>query len=54
MNYEIVERSSGFWVVDRSTPNGPFDTVEEAQDWIEQQRRDEKNGLYGEHVDIAN
>ena len=29
--YEIVERSSGFWIVDDfGVVNGPYDTVEEA------------------------
>ena len=29
--YEIVERSSGFWIVDDfGVLNGPYDTVEEA------------------------
>jgi hypothetical protein len=32
---EIVERSSGFWVVDRSgVVEGPFDTLELANTWI--------------------
>jgi hypothetical protein len=33
---EIVERSSGFWVVDNSgVVDGPFDTVTEAQAWVD-------------------
>ena len=31
-NWEIVERSSGYWIVDGwGVVNGPYDTVEEAQ-----------------------
>ena len=34
----IVERSSGFWVVDNSGPvEGPFETFEVAQSWIDAQ-----------------
>jgi hypothetical protein len=30
--YEIVERSSGYWIVDDfGVLNGPYDTVEDAQ-----------------------
>ena len=30
--YEIVERSSGYWIVDDfGVVNGPYDTVEEAE-----------------------
>jgi len=33
MNTEIIERSSGFWVVNGpGGPEGPFDSVEEAQE----------------------
>ena len=31
-DYEIVERSSGYWIVDDfGVLNGPYDTVEEAE-----------------------
>ena len=31
-NYEIVERSSGFWIVDgEGYAQGPYDTVEDAE-----------------------
>jgi hypothetical protein len=33
---EIVERSSGYWVVGRIlNPEGPFETVEEAQKYMD-------------------
>ena len=32
--YEIVERSSGYWVVDGSNAEGPFDNPKQANDWI--------------------
>ena len=33
---EIIERSSGFWIVDDSgIVEGPFETVEEAALWFE-------------------
>ena len=33
--YEIVERSSGYWIVDDfGVVNGPYDTVDEAEDDI--------------------
>jgi hypothetical protein len=42
-NIEIVERSSGFYVVDstgvvetEAAVGGPFDTVEEAREWAEE------------------
>lgn len=34
--YEIEERSSGFWITDGMNPDGPFDTLEEAQQAIEE------------------
>jgi hypothetical protein len=33
--YEIVERSSGYWITDSlGVLNGPYDTVDEAEDDI--------------------
>jgi hypothetical protein len=32
---EIVERSSGFWVVDGLDAEGPFKSVKAAQKWID-------------------
>jgi len=33
--YEIVERSSGYWIVDlHGNPDGPYDTLEEAENDI--------------------
>ena len=36
--YEIVERSSGYWITDNfGVVNGPYDTVDEAEDDIPRQ-----------------
>ena len=36
--YEIVERSSGYWITDNfGVLNGPYDTVNEAEDDIPRQ-----------------
>ena len=36
--YEIVERSSGYWITDDfGVVNGPYDTVNEAEDDIPRQ-----------------
>lgn len=36
--YEIVERSSGYWITDSfGVLNGPYDTVDEAEDDIPMQ-----------------
>jgi len=36
-DYEIVERSSGFWVVDgEGYAEGPYDTVDDASDDVPQ------------------
>jgi hypothetical protein len=36
--YEIVERSSGYWITDElGVVNGPYDTVNEAEDDIPMQ-----------------
>ena len=32
--FEVVERSSGFWVVGGINAEGPFDTAEIANEWI--------------------
>ena len=38
--YEIVERSSGYWITDdHGVLNGPYDTVDEAEDDIPNTRR---------------
>ena len=34
IDIEIVERSSGFWIVDGTDAEGPFATVKKANTWI--------------------
>lgn len=41
--YEIVERSSGFWVVNGSDAFGPFDSIVKANGWIKRQTKRKKS-----------
>lgn len=44
----------GIFIVQIETIDAPFGSEDEDEDEDEEQRRDEKNGLYGHHVDDSN
>ncbi len=45
---EIVERSSGYWIVDEyGVVEGPFDEVWQAQEWIDNENKNDQDPYWG-------
>ena len=54
--YEWIDGGEGIFIVQSETIDAPFESESERddEDEDEEQRRDEKNGLYGHHIDDSN